>query len=106
MIVPLHPHTLAYFLPGQLLRREQLDLRLTPYKVLALGPYHGMCPLMPSLAHATLYSRTSCVVSGMVEFIDSVPVAEVLEKHNSIQVSVRVGPGLRSAAMFRSCDAC
>ncbi|KAK2717345.1 phosphatidylinositol 3-kinase catalytic subunit type 3-like [Artemia franciscana] len=48
-------------LMDKLLKRENLDLKLTPYRVLA----------MPNK-------------TGFVEFIDSVPVAEVLEKDGSI----------------------
>lgn len=39
-------------LMDQLLRREQLDLRLTPYKVLALGPDHGLWLLHACPFHA------------------------------------------------------
>ncbi|KAI1296923.1 Phosphatidylinositol 3-kinase catalytic subunit type 3 [Halotydeus destructor] len=50
-------------LMDKLLRRENLDLKLTPYSVLATSSKHGF-----------------------VQFIDSVPVAEVLKNHNdSIQ---------------------
>ncbi|XP_064607919.1 phosphatidylinositol 3-kinase catalytic subunit type 3-like [Liolophura sinensis] len=49
-------------LMDKLLRRENLDLKLTPYKVLATSSKHGF-----------------------VQFIESVAVAEVLDKEGSIQ---------------------
>ena len=46
----------------QLLRKENLDLKLTPYKVLATGPDHGL-----------------------VQFVESKPLAAILNEHqNSI----------------------
>nr|XP_040126224.1 phosphatidylinositol 3-kinase catalytic subunit type 3 [Ictidomys tridecemlineatus] len=48
----------------KLLRKENLDLKLTPYKVLATSTKHGF-----------------------MQFIQSVPVAEVLDTEGSIQVS-------------------
>ncbi|EHA99126.1 Phosphatidylinositol 3-kinase catalytic subunit type 3 [Heterocephalus glaber] len=49
-------------LMDKLLRKENLDLKLTPYKVLATSTKHGF-----------------------MQFIQSVPVAEVLDKEGSIQ---------------------
>ncbi|KAE8745182.1 Phosphatidylinositol 3-kinase catalytic subunit type 3 [Frankliniella occidentalis] len=49
-------------LMDKLLRRENLDLKLTPYRVLATSTKHGF-----------------------VQFIDSMPVAEVLQSDGSIQ---------------------
>ncbi|KAF4518926.1 hypothetical protein B566_EDAN006765 [Ephemera danica] len=49
-------------LMDKLLRRENLDLRLTPYRVLATSSKHGL-----------------------VQFVDSLPVAEVLATEGSIQ---------------------
>jgi phosphatidylinositol 3-kinase len=45
----------------QLLRRENLDLRLTPYRVLATSSRHGM-----------------------VEFVDASAIAEILSTEGSI----------------------
>ncbi len=45
----------------QLLRRENLDLRLTPYRVLATSSKHGM-----------------------VEFVDAYAIAEILSSEGSI----------------------
>ena len=45
----------------QLLRRENLDLRLTPYRVLATSSRHGF-----------------------VQFVDSTPIADVLSGEGSI----------------------
>jgi hypothetical protein len=65
-------------LMDQLLRRENLDLRLTPYRVLATSSRHGM-----------------------VEFVDASAIAEILSTEGSIlsffrrhnpQVSRIVGP--------------
>lgn len=44
----------------KLLRKENLDLRLTPYKVLATGPEHGL-----------------------MQFITSKPLAAVLNEHQN-----------------------
>lgn len=49
-------------LMDKLLRSENLDLKLTPYRVLAVSTKHGF-----------------------VEFVESVPVAEVLETEGTIQ---------------------
>lgn len=49
-------------LMDKLLRRENLDLKLTPYRVLATSSKHGL-----------------------LQYIDSVPVAEVLNTEGSIQ---------------------
>lgn len=49
-------------LMDKLLRREKLDLKLTPYRVLAMSTKHGL-----------------------VQFIDSIPVAEVLTNEGTIQ---------------------
>jgi len=48
-------------LMDQLLRRENLDLRLTPYRVLATSSRHGM-----------------------MEFVDAFPIAEILSSEGSI----------------------
>ena len=48
----------------QLLRQENLDLKLTPYRVLATSSKNGF-----------------------VQFIDSLPVADVLSQEGNIQVN-------------------
>lgn len=40
-----------------LLRKENLDLKLTPYKVLATGANHGMIQFVPSLPLAVVLSE-------------------------------------------------
>ena len=52
------------FIYFQLLRQENLDLKLTPYRVLATSSK-----------------------SGMLQFIESIPVADVLSNEGNIQVS-------------------
>ncbi|ORX43563.1 phosphatidylinositol 3-kinase [Hesseltinella vesiculosa] len=55
-------------LMDKLLRKENLDLKLTPYKVLATGPEHGL-----------------------VQFIPSKPLAAVLDEHqNNVQSYLRL----------------
>ncbi|KAJ3291967.1 Phosphatidylinositol (PI) 3-kinase [Borealophlyctis nickersoniae] len=44
-------------LMDQLLRKENLDLRLTPYKVLATGADHGMVQFIPSAPLATILAE-------------------------------------------------
>ncbi|KAJ1532268.1 hypothetical protein ONE63_000884 [Megalurothrips usitatus] len=61
-------------LMDKLLRRENLDLKLTPYRVLATSTKHGF-----------------------VQFIDSMPVAEVLASDGSIQNFFRKHHPLESA---------
>nr|CAD7265468.1 unnamed protein product [Timema shepardi] len=78
-------------LMDKLLRRENLDLKLTPYRVLATSTKHGF-----------------------LQFIESLPVAEVLATEGSIQNFFRkhhpseTGPyGIASEVMdtyVRSCD--
>ncbi|KJE91037.1 phosphoinositide-3-kinase [Capsaspora owczarzaki ATCC 30864] len=53
-------------LMDRLLRKENLDLKLTPYKVLATSSENGL-----------------------VQFVNAMPVAAVLEKHGSIQAYLR-----------------
>ncbi|KAJ1498236.1 Phosphatidylinositol (PI) 3-kinase [Coelomomyces lativittatus] len=54
-------------LMDKLLRKENLDLKLTPYKVLATGPDQGF-----------------------VQYIPSSSLAAILSKYNSIQVFLRI----------------
>ncbi|XP_034240868.1 phosphatidylinositol 3-kinase catalytic subunit type 3 [Thrips palmi] len=61
-------------LMDKLLRRENLDLKLTPYRVLATSTKHGF-----------------------VQFIDSLPVAEVLASDGSIQNFFRKHHPMESA---------
>ncbi|KAJ3327007.1 Phosphatidylinositol (PI) 3-kinase [Blyttiomyces sp. JEL0837] len=46
-------------LMDKLLRKENLDLKLTPYKVLATGVDHGMVQFIPSLPLATILADNS-----------------------------------------------
>jgi len=41
----------------KLLRKENLDLKLTPYKVLATGPDHGLMQFIPSSSLANVLSE-------------------------------------------------
>jgi phosphatidylinositol 3-kinase len=41
----------------KLLRVENLDLKLTPYKVLATGPDHGLMQFIPSSSLANVLSE-------------------------------------------------
>lgn len=41
-------------LMDKLLRKDNLDLKLTPYKVLATGPDHGLVQFIPSLSLANI----------------------------------------------------
>lgn len=41
----------------KLLRKENLDLRLTPYKVLATGPEHGLMQFIPSMSLAAVLNE-------------------------------------------------
>lgn len=41
----------------KLLRKENLDLRLTPYKVLATGPEHGLMQFIPSQSLAVVLNE-------------------------------------------------
>ena len=41
----------------KLLRQENLDLKLTPYKVLATGPDHGLIQFVPSRALASILAE-------------------------------------------------
>ncbi|ELW69376.1 Phosphatidylinositol 3-kinase catalytic subunit type 3 [Tupaia chinensis] len=62
-------------LMDKLLRKENLDLKLTPYKVLATSTKHGV----------TLNVEYVRFDVGFMQFIQSVPVAEVLDTEGSIQ---------------------
>jgi phosphatidylinositol 3-kinase len=44
-------------LMDQLLRKENLDLKLSPYDVLATGPHQGMVQFIPSKAIASIVSE-------------------------------------------------
>ncbi|CAI2174621.1 6179_t:CDS:10, partial [Funneliformis geosporum] len=44
-------------LMDKLLRKENLDLKLTPYKVLATGPDHGLMQFIPSFSLANVLSE-------------------------------------------------
>ncbi|KAI8922597.1 kinase-like domain-containing protein [Entophlyctis helioformis] len=53
-------------LMDRLLRKENLDLRLTPYKVLATGTDHGMLQFVPSKAIASILAEHS---NSIVSFL-------------------------------------
>lgn len=78
-----------------------MDLKLTPYKVLATSTKHGKPPFASSLdVHhlsnfgaiildfATISPPGSVTPSGFMQFVQSVPVAEVLATEGNIQVSI------------------
>ncbi|KAJ3188349.1 Phosphatidylinositol (PI) 3-kinase [Gaertneriomyces sp. JEL0708] len=54
-------------LMNKLLRKENLDLKLTPYKVLATGVDHGMVQFIPSLPLATILSEYSSLLTYLRE---------------------------------------
>lgn len=75
-----------------------MDLKLTPYKVLATSTKHGK-PTVPLHLHrgsarfATILTSRCAIPSGFMQFVQSVPVAEVLATEGNIQVSItRVVP--------------
>lgn len=49
----------------KLLRKENLDLRLTPYKVLATGPEHGLMQFIPSMSLAAVLNEHQ---NNVIEF--------------------------------------
>ncbi|CDS10815.1 hypothetical protein LRAMOSA11301 [Lichtheimia ramosa] len=52
-------------LMDKLLRKENLDLRLTPYKVLATGPEHGLMQFIPSMSLAAVLNEHQ---NNVIEF--------------------------------------
>ena len=79
------PSDLRLSIP-QLLRRENLDLQLTPYYVLATAPRHGF-----------------------VEFIESKTVAEVLREYGTIESYLKTcsaGPGISKEVMENYVKSC
>lgn len=89
----------------QLLMKENLDLKLTPYKVLATSGIHGqLCyntwymklPLQHLPGNFNCYwilkiqSLFNIVpfLAGFVQFIESTPVAEVLDKDEDKSIQV------------------
>lgn len=86
-------------LMDKLLRSENLDLRLTPYRVLATSTKHGNTfyfLISKFCTYALTFSDGNCdqnynalgtnlcLVSGFLQFIESTTVAEVLESEGSI----------------------
>ncbi|KAJ3348201.1 Phosphatidylinositol (PI) 3-kinase [Kappamyces sp. JEL0680] len=57
-------------LMDKLLRKENLDLRITPYKVLATGVDHGMLQFVPSKAIASILSEFG---NSLVPFLSHTP---------------------------------
>jgi len=68
-------------LMDKLLRRENLDLKLTPYRVLATSSRHGKEMRLFRLR----ISNVGVFQSGLVQFVESMPVAEVLATEGTIQ---------------------
>jgi len=84
-----------FTLMDRLLRQENLDLKLTPYDVLATGPVQGMVQFIPSKAIATIVTDHGNVLS-------------YLRTHNPDEGSVGtwgVEPGVIDT-FVRSCGAC
>lgn len=102
----MHPHSLDIvysdlFFSPQLLRKENLDLKLTPYKVLATSTKHGQCEHTCSYwgskepnTHSRILTPAVFVYSGFMQFVQSVPVAEVLATEGNIQVGQSDTPWL------------
>ena len=70
-------------LMDRLLRRENLDLKLTPYRVLATSSRHGTSLFFPFVNCALvelIYGRRA----GFVQYIESVSVREVSDTEGSI----------------------
>lgn len=73
-----------------------MDLKLTPYKVLATSTKHGQCLLHAEQTHEPVNSHTVWefhftqdaydLSAGFMQFVQSVPVAEVLATEGNIQV--------------------
>lgn len=89
----------------QLLMKENLDLKLTPYKVLATSGIHGQFVLYTwymKLPLQHLPGNFNCYwilkiqslfnivpfLTGFVQFIESTPVAEVLDKDEDKSIQV------------------
>ena len=73
-------------LMDRLLRNENLDLKLTPYKVLATGSAHGECVRSPQNPRSCTYKLLifSLSSSGLVQFIPSMPISEILRTRGSV----------------------
>ncbi|KAI9006944.1 kinase-like domain-containing protein [Hyaloraphidium curvatum] len=54
-------------LMDKLLRKENLDLKLTPYKVLATGPDHGLVQYIPSLSLAAILEEYGSLLAYLRE---------------------------------------
>lgn len=52
-----------FTLMDRLLRKENLDLKLTPYDVLATGPLHGMSQFIPSKPIAAIVSENGTLLN-------------------------------------------
>lgn len=71
-------------LMDRLLRRENLDLKLTPYRVLATSSRHGLS--FDFSINISIHTKLKCLFynSGFVQYIDSVSVREVSDTEGSI----------------------
>lgn len=67
----------------RLLQKENLDLKLTPYKVLATSAKHGLVAIALFLSFLTL--TNGWFILRFAQFIESKSVAQVLADESSIQ---------------------
>jgi phosphatidylinositol 3-kinase len=74
-------------LMDKLLRKENLDLRLTPYKVLATGVDHGNYIRLTDFG---MINNDCIFCAGMVQYIPSLPLASILAEYgNSLTAYLR-----------------
>ena len=62
-----------FTLMDRLLRKENLDLRITPYKVLATGIDHGIY----------IFMHIKCIYTGMLQFVPSKAIAGILSEYGN-----------------------
>lgn len=66
-------------LMDKLLRKENLDLKLTPYKVLATGPDHG--EIRADDLYSSSLSDSVCICTGLVQFVPSLSLANIRDEY-------------------------
>ncbi|KAL7750778.1 Phosphatidylinositol (PI) 3-kinase [Sorochytrium milnesiophthora] len=77
-------------LMDRLLQKERLDLRLTPYKVLATGVDQGMAQFIPSLPLATILAESNSIQSFLRKHnMDDTPAATFGISPSTMDIWVR-----------------
>jgi phosphatidylinositol 3-kinase len=66
-----------FSLMDRMLRKENLDLRITAYKVLATGVDHGMLQFVPSKAVASILSENN---NSLAPFLARESLTDVIDK--------------------------